>query len=128
MKVISESDVPELLNNSWHRLAGVEKPIKKPFPTLEQLEKSQWSDEFEHKMRNRLLMGAFRYGILGDPEKPKYDNIPSIKRRVDTYVETGNTEHLIDAANICLVEFVEGEHSNKHFRAVDDGIHTSVKK
>lgn len=87
---------------------------------IEDLEKSQWSDEFETKMRNRLIMGALRYGILGDPAKPTYDNTSSIIKRANLYVETGNLEHLVDIANLCLVEFIDGKHPNRHFHSADD--------
>ena len=52
--------------------------------------------------------------------------IGSIVKRLMSYQETGNTELLVDVANLCLCEFVEGKHPNKHFRAVDDGEHVTV--
>lgn len=94
---------------------------------LSDLEKSEWSSEFEQLMRNRLIVGALRYGLLGSPEKRIRDNVKSIKARIEFYVETGNCEHLVDVANLCLIEFVAGSHPNKHFKSVDDGPHVAVK-
>ena len=80
-------------------------------------------------MRNRMIMGALRYGLLGAPGKPQYDRIASIIKRLKFYTEDGNTEHLVDAANLCLCEFVEGTHPLKHFGSVDDcAAHCEIKK
>jgi hypothetical protein len=77
----------------------------------------QWSLEFERLMRNRLILGALRYGPLGAKGKPQYDRIASIKKRLDAYAANGNLEMLVDAANLALLEFVEGDHPKRHFRA-----------
>lgn len=111
--------VHDVLRNRVFRSAGlIEKP--KPKFTLKQLEQIQWSDLFEKYMRNRLMMGGLRYGVFGQKGKPKYNSIESIKRRIEQYEKTGNTEFLVDVANLCMVEFVEGVHPNKHFHAADD--------
>ena len=74
----------------------------KKMPSLEELRKTEWSPLFEVYMRNRLIMGAFRYGPFG--EDTKYDNMASVIRHVELYRETGNTEHLVDIANIAMKE------------------------
>lgn len=109
----------EIMRERLLRRAGLME-IPPPKFTLKQLERSQWSDKFEIYMRNRLLMGGLRYGLFGDPKKHKYDSVSSIKKRLALYEETGNTEYLVDIANLCMVEFVEGNHPNKHFSATDD--------
>lgn len=107
-------------------MAGLSDTPKK-IPPLESLQESEWSDEFEQYMRNRLIMGGIRYGLLNAPGKPKYDRCTDIKRRIDLYAKDGNLEHLVDIANICLCEFVEGEHPLRHFAAGDDTQHTSKR-
>lgn len=94
-----------------------------PKQTLANLERSEWSPRFEMLMRNRLIMGALRYGVLGAANKPQYDRVGSMERRLRQYVATGNTELLVDVANLCLCEFVEGKHPNRHFHSIDDGDH-----
>ena len=84
------------------------------------LAESEWSPLFEQLMRNRLIMGALRYGLINAPNKPTYDRVASIKKRADLYKQTGNDEFLVDIANLCLLEFIEGIHPQKHFSAVDD--------
>ena len=89
-------------------------------PKYEDLAKTEWSPEFERLMRNRLIMGALRYGKLKAPFKKQWDRIPSIKRRLDEYVVTGNLEMLIDCANLCLLTFVEDLHPQRHWPSADE--------
>ena len=106
------------------RLDVASAPVHRISLEQRELEQSQWCTQFERLMRYRLMMGAFRYGPMR-PQKPNgYDNIGSAIERLQAYREGGNLEHLVDAANLCLVEFVTGQHPNRHFEAIDDGPHT----
>ncbi len=98
--------------------AGVSEQID-----LIEFRRTEWSSEFERLMRNRLIMGALRYGRFGSEEKAQYDCISSCISRLKKYQATGNREHLVDAANLCLVEFIEGRHPHAHFASIDDGEH-----
>ena len=91
---------------------------------VKDLAQSEWSSEFEKLMRNRMIAGAFRYGKMNVKGKPQYARVESCLKRLKKFQETGNTEFLVDVANLCLIEFVEGIHPKKHFRSVDDGEHT----
>ena len=115
----------EFYVDAWYRLAGRLPPVRQHM-VLKDLRQSEWSDEFEQLMRNRLLMGAFRYGKFKSEDKKAYDRISSIRDRLSAYEESGNDEHLVDIANLCLCEFLEGTHPQKHFAAIDDGVHTAV--
>ena len=93
---------------------------------IESLKKSEWCSEFISLMRNRLIIGAIRYETLAVKRasiEAKYDNISAAYSRLHLYELTGNTEHLVDAANFCLIEFTAGKHPNKHFKSIDDGDH-----
>ena len=94
---------------------GIEKP------SLEELQESQWDSRFEMLMRNRMVMGAFRYAPLCYQFGGNYDNIGSIQKRCKAYLEDGNGEHLVDIANIALVEWVT---KRPQFTPIDDGEHT----
>jgi hypothetical protein len=67
-------------------------------------------------------MGSIRYqdwkskSIKGDG----YDYPASIKQRIDLYVQSGNLEYLVDAANCCMLEYEFGTHPNRHFHSEDD--------
>ncbi len=97
-------------------------PLKLP-----SLRESEWSPDFVRLMRNRLIQGAYRYGKIHDPAKPQYDRIKSAIQRLKEYEKTGNTEHLVDAANLCLVEFEKSERPEKHFNSTDDGQHVKIR-
>ena len=87
---------------------------------IESLRISEWSNEFERLMRNRLVVGAFRYGLIGDKNKKRFDGIGYMLVKIKRYNETGNLEALVDIANLALLEFVEGRHPKKHFSSLDD--------
>jgi hypothetical protein len=99
---------------------------------IDQLAKSEWSTKFEQLMRNRLIMGAIRYGVMGHGSipkgKPKYDRVASIKKRLQFYEDTGNAEWLVDIANMALLMFEERPHPNFHFDSVDDIYHDKPMK
>ena len=115
------------LNNLWRRSANMKEiEIQKSGRTLPYLRATQWNDDFESMMRNRLVMGAIRYGLLGEKNKPQYDRVSEIQKRLKKYRDTGNLEFLVDIANLALCEFVEGKHPNRHFKSSDDKEH--VKK
>lgn len=95
-------------------------------PTFEELWESEWSPEFEKGMRYRLVMGALRYGKLGAPFKPQYDRVKRAKDLWQEYDDTRNCECLLDAGNMSLLEYVEGAHPKRHFKATDDGEHVTA--
>lgn len=123
--------VTEHIRDHFLRRLGVvsANPFRPPHAALrlEGLRATEWSEEFEAFMRARLLMGAYRYAPIGAEGKPEYSRTESIRRRLALYERTGNLEALVDAANLCMLEFVEGRHPLRHFHAVDDGEHTQVK-
>lgn len=113
----------EFLKNAWRRSAGLPEVVPQVLPPIDQLRKTEWSPVFERLMRNRLMMGAIRYGLLNSPGKPKYDRIASMEKRLRIYRETGNMELLVDVANLALCEFEEGTHPKRHFKSADDKEH-----
>ena len=116
----------ELIRTRLLQRAGITHGAQPKYLKYDDLERSEWSPKFERYMRNRLIMGALRYGLLHAPGKPKYDRVGSIIRRLEKYQKDGNQEHLVDAANLCLMEFEEGVHPLKHFGAQDDSEHVQV--
>lgn len=109
--------------------AGLLPPVP-PKYKFEDLVRTEWSPQFEQLMRNRMLMGALRYGLLAHKRKigHKWDLVGAIEAKLRSYKETGNTEYLVDIANYCLLEFECGHHPTKHFAALDDhNDHCKVK-
>lgn len=109
--------------------AGVIKPEVKKMPSIAELRRSEWSPTFERLMRNRLVIGAFRYLLFEEYRKKwEFDCASEAIRRIEEFQKTGNTEHLVDAANMCLIEFEFSNHPKKHFSSVDDGMHNSIER
>jgi hypothetical protein len=92
-------------------------------PPLEQLRQTEWVAEFESLMRNRLIMGRFRYGPLAEPAVGHCDQMPAIVAHLCRYCVTGNLESLVDAANRCMIEFWHPGHPGAHWAPADDGEH-----
>lgn len=89
------------------------------------LRNTEWASDFEQLMRNRLLMGRFRYGPMEYKVKhsPSWDLLGSIETRLKLYRETGNLELLVDIANLCLLEFVNPSIKGAALNPIDDGEH-----
>lgn len=119
MKTITEHLRQRLLDQ-----AGVFEPVPyNPAFELENLRQTEWSPQFEQYMRNRLVMGAFQYGLLNAPGKKQYNRMAGARKRLRQYEKTGNLECLVDVANMMLLEFEEGIHPNRHFDAIGDDSH-----
>ena len=117
----------KILRNRLLNQAGVFDDSQKRVLSLDSLKESEWCSEFEQLMRNRLIMGAFRYETFTDKGKSfSYDTAKEAIKRVQRYIADGNTEHLVDAANMCLLEFKFGKHPKKHFSSIDDGEHAKL--
>lgn len=92
-------------------------------PDLESLRSSEWCSEFEQLMRNRLVFGAFRYGLFANHGDGDYDILASIRRRLDAYERDKNLEHLVDAATLSMVRFRRDRVRGATLRPIDDGEH-----
>ncbi len=124
------SDLRLFLDNLWKWKCNLpEKDIKvELLPDFETLANQQISHRFIKLMTNRMVMGTFRYGKWQDNQKNniEIDRISSIRKRLDLFDKTGNTELLVDCANLCMIEFEITSHPNKHFHSTDDGTHCNI--
>ena len=80
---------------------------------------TEFSSEFVQLMRNRMDMSYCKYGPVSDAFPSKVNALESLLQRLDKYIETGNTEWLVDAANFAMIEFMLPSHPKAHFRATD---------
>lgn len=103
-----------------HALLAAGCTDRKVMPDLESLRKTEWFPEFEQLMRNRLIMGAFRYGLFEHKAKTNYNMLAYIQEKVDMYVKTGCKETLVDIANMAGLEFMFPSHPNAHWATGDD--------
>ena len=100
------------------------KDVPERVPQLEELRRAQRSEEFERLRLNRTVMGAFRYGQLQKGSGVGRDSMGSIITRAKKYAKDKNPEHLVDIANLAMVEFVS---SKLDVQSIDDGEHTEHK-
>ena len=113
-----------MTRNAWRWACGrPEVDIAPEYPPLPALQRTEWSPAFESLMRNRLVVGGLRYGLLHASGKPRYDLLGAAEERLAAYRATRNQEHLVDVANLCLLVFEEDDHPRRHFHASDDGAH-----
>lgn len=80
---------------------------------------SEFSVKFVQGMANRMAVSFFKYGLVADGYPGNVDALASLRHRLDLYAETGNTEHLIDAANYAMIEFMHPAHPSAFFMATD---------
>lgn len=81
--------------------------------------KRDFSEDFVQKMRNRIATSHFKYGWARDTFPEKGHAIATAQLQIITYYETGNIEHLIDAANYCMLEYMAPSLPHSHFEATD---------
>lgn len=93
---------------------GKKKVIKKKMPSLAELKKRQRVDEVVELCNNRLVMGAFRYGLIEEQNFDNYDLIGNCRKRLDLLDKDGNLEHLLDAINMLKLRWYWGRKKEKN--------------
>ena len=85
--------------------------------TTEEILARDWSKDFIQQMQNRILTSHYKYGWVSQCYPELAHAVDSISTRVEKYLETGNTEWLIDVANFAMIEYMKPSHPKAHFRA-----------
>lgn len=80
---------------------------------------SEFSVEFVQGMADRMAVSYFKYGAVADNATHFTDTITNLRKRLDKYEETGNTEWLMDVGNFAMIEFMFPHHDKAHFRSTD---------
>jgi len=124
----------QFLNDLWEDMTGLQFPkpeVPDPEPeerkpTLPEQMITEWDDEFEMLMRNRLIVGSMRYGPMAEQDYAKYDLPKDAQNRIDKYKKTRNLEHLVDAANTIMLAYIHGRRNGEELKPIDDGEHTPI--
>lgn len=96
--------------------------------TREEILKTEWSDRFEKLRKDAMETSYYKYG----PARINYgvnkslDVVENIKKRLQKYEETGNTEMLVDIANFAMLEFMYPSKESAHYKATDSGFVETV--
>lgn len=117
--------VEEFCMDLWRDLAGLSPIPDDDVPSLETLQESEWSPEFERLMRLFLVMGALRYDSYyrrrSNPDYTAFNWAQTAIKKLQRYLSTGDRRLLIDAANYCMTEYEWGRHPLRHFSTFDFG-------
>ena len=77
------------------------------------------SKEFIAHMAKAIILSHFKYGDANKTYPSKHQAHYNIPERYKKYLETGNTEWLVDIANFAMLEFMFPSLPNAHFRSTD---------
>lgn len=80
---------------------------------------TEYSKQFLQGMVDRMSVSYYKYGKVADAVPFQVDALRSLKIRIDKYLETGNTEFLMDAANFAMMEFMHPHLPEAHFTPTD---------
>jgi hypothetical protein len=80
---------------------------------------SEYSEDFLQGMVSRMTVSYHKYGKVKDAYPHDMGALKSLQQRIDKYLETGNTEWLIDVANFAMIEFMCPSVEDAHFRGTD---------
>lgn len=94
-----------------HRIYEIRTPMAVP--------ETEFDKTFVQGMADRMAVGFFKYGRHADSEGMGVDFLESLKLRLAAYEETGNTEFLMDVANIAMIEFLHPSVEGAYFEATD---------
>lgn len=78
-----------------------------------------FSKEFLQGMLDRMATSYFKYGPVTPESLAKRDLPLTLRTRLATYENDGNTEWLMDVANFAMIEFMCPKHTNAHFRPTE---------
>ena len=87
--------------------------------TAEQIMQRDYSFEFDELRKNRIVQSHYKYGWMCETYPTGLASaIGSLKKRLELYEQTGNTEYLVDVANFAMIEFKYPMHKSAHFKTV----------
>lgn len=80
---------------------------------------TEYSPDFLQGMLDRMAVSFHKYGPVAKAYPHDLSALKSLQQRLDKYLETGNTEYLIDAANFAMIEFLRPSVKDAYFKATD---------
>lgn len=91
--------------------------------TTSEILSTEYSERFDNIRKDMMIMSYYKYGSLKENyQKFKcMDAVGNIKKRLDKYLETGNTEFLADVANFAMIEFMYPSVEGAKYTPTDSG-------
>lgn len=99
------------------------KEIQLMSKSINDILKTEYSEKFDKIRKNMMVVSYFKYGSMKDNyDKFKcMDALGNIKKRIQKYIETGNTEFLADVANFAMIEFMYPSIQGARYAPTDSG-------
>jgi hypothetical protein len=72
----------------------------------ETLWRQETSRRFHDLMDNAMMVSFYKYGPVAQGFPERVNALESLRLHLAKYEETGNAEHLVDAANFAMIEFM----------------------
>lgn len=91
--------------------------------SIKDILKTEYSEKFDEIRKNMMVVSYFKYGAMKENyEKFKcMDALGNIEKRIQKYIETGNTEFLADVANFAMIEFMYPSIQGARYIPTDSG-------
>lgn len=86
---------------------------------FEQILERDWSGEFIDGMQKRIITSHYKYGWMSESYPEFCSAIESLKKRLELYEQTHNTECLMDIANFAMIEFMHPTYGDAKFEPTD---------
>lgn len=82
---------------------------------------TEWSYHFEELQKKAMAMSYYKYGRVNQNHNKDnlMDVVKNLKKRLEMYEKTGNTEFLVDVANFAMIEFMCPQHPKAYFKGTD---------
>lgn len=80
---------------------------------------TEYSSRFDEIRQKMMIMSYYKYGKASLNYPSNIDAIQSMKKRIEEYEVTGNTEFLADIANFAMLEFMYPRHPKAHYSPTD---------
>lgn len=91
--------------------------------SMEKILSTEYSERFDNIRKGMMVMSFYKYGAMQENYKQEktIDAIGSLKKRLQKYEDTGNTEFLADIANFAMIEFMYPQHVGAQYKPTDSG-------
>lgn len=88
--------------------------------TYDEVLATEYSEDFDKKRKDAMVMGFYNYGPIAENQIHKLTDLrKSIDTRLQKFDETRNTDFLVDVANFCMGIYMFPQSYDAHYQATD---------
>ena len=91
--------------------------------TADEILSTEYSTKFDEIRKNMMVMSYYKYGKMSDNHSTEnlMDAVANLRKRLEKYEQTGNTEFLADVANFAMIEFMHPQHKKAFYKSTESG-------